>query len=103
MENTSKNNNENQNYHLTNTSRFVLPILFVLLTVLAICFKAVKDFKKDLNLVIVWALFVVVLLYCAVSIVDAILSRKGKMRKYLIIMASLVAISDLVFIILFYL
>lgn len=105
MENMSKTQNnenqKNQTYHLTNSSRFTLPILFILLTVLAICFKAIDNFKADINVAIVWALFIVTLLYVVVAIIDAFM-RKGKIFKYLITMSVLVTISDIMFIILFY-
>ena len=105
MENMSKTQNnenqKNQTYHLTNSSRFTLPILFILLTALAICFKAIDNFKADINVAIVWALFIVTLLYVVVAIIDAFM-RKGKIFKYLIIMSILVTISDIMFIILFY-
>ena len=84
-------------------SQILLPVIFVLTLIIGICFVAVKDFKQDLNEIVVWVFFIVCLAYSIMAIVDTYISKeKGpKLIKFIKVMAILSIVSSISFIVLY--
>ena len=103
MENTEKNNEELEQkptspFRLTRSASFLLPVITALLIGISISFALVSDFKEGLSPTLLYIFFAVILLYVGVSVADVIM-RKGKEKKYIIIMGAIATLADIVFII----
>lgn len=101
--NNEKMEQKTTEVRFTKTSVFVLPIAFILCLVIGICFFAVNDFKADLNPLVIWLFFVVVIFYVGISIFDVISRKDVKKLKYIFVVASLAFMADIFYILAFYL
>ena len=98
------NNNEQQIERkpgLTNLSAVLLAVIFVLTLAVAICFKAVANFKDGIQVPVVIGYSIVVLLYIAVSLFDNFY-RKDKKFIYRLVMSGLCLIADILFVLFFF-
>lgn len=80
-------------------THILLPVIFILTLVVAICFIAIDDFTEGLGNIIVWFYFGVVIAYCVVAIVDLKLNkdRTRKMRTFIITMLVLTFIAAILY------
>lgn len=76
-------------------SHIILPVIFVLTTLVAIFFIVDDDFIVDLSPIIIWFYFSVVVLYTAVAFLDNFLNkeRTKKQKIWIMIMAGLTMIA----------
>lgn len=84
-------------------THIILPFIFILTTVVAICFVAINDFVVEQSKIVIWFYFGVVLAYCALAIFD-IVTNKDKSKKikiFTIVMLSLVLLSCILYVVLF--
>lgn len=97
-------NKNNQPSGINFKSQIIVPLIFVVTTVVAILFATSKSFTEDLNPFIIWFYFTIVIGYLVVAIIEAIKSKEksGKTKKFIYVMSVLSAISAILYIV-FYL
>ena len=97
-------NQEVKNQTLNLKSQILLPVIFILTLAIGICFFAVKDFKEDLNLIVVWVFFGVCLAYSILAIVDTFISKEKtkNLITFIRVMAVLAIISTILYIIFYF-
>lgn len=82
----------------------LLPIIFILTTIVAVMFLVVDDFLNDMSPFVIWLYFGVALSYISVAIVDLFINkeRSNKNKVFVIVMAILSFIAVILYMI-FYL
>lgn len=100
ISNNNKPQEVKEKVKVTTKSQILLPILFILSLAFFLLSVLKEDFKEGLSPFVIWAYFVVVLLYVGIALFDAFFLQKEKKKKiYVLIFSILNCIADILFII----
>lgn len=95
----NKENEKKAQARITTKSSILLPILFGLTLAFFLCSIFKENFKEGLSPFVIWAYFIVVLVYIGISVFDLYQQKTTRKKKIFILLFSiLTCIVDILFI-----